>query len=101
MPAPLLRRYASSLTTTSPFTVVAAVASARALVGKILVAASGSSTITLTVGGTNVVTALAMSAGQVYTETGLVVLAGETVTATAGTASQLVVTVFGEEVDNG
>ena len=40
-----------------------------------------------------------MSAGQVYTETGLVVLTTETITATAGTANILVVSAFGEEVD--
>lgn len=99
--ASTLRRNSVALTTTGATTVVSAVPSSRALVvSRVLVAASGSSTVTLTVGGTNIVTALSMTAGQVYTETGLVVLAGETITATAGTASQLVVSVFGEEVDN-
>lgn len=101
MAAVLLRRSSVSLTTTSATTVVSAVPASRALViSKILIAASGSSTITITVGGSPIVSGLALTAGQVYTETGLVLLTTETITATAGTASVLVVSVFGEEVDN-
>ncbi len=101
MAAAILRRYSAALTTTAPITIVSAVPTARVLViGKILVAAGGASTITLTVGGANIATNFALSAGQVYSETGLVLLATETITATAGTASQLVVSVYGEETDN-
>lgn len=101
MATPTLRHYSSSLTTTAATTVVSAVPTARALViSKICVAASGTSTITLTIGGQPIASTFSLTAGQVYTETGLVALATETVVATAGTASALVVSVFGEEVDN-
>lgn len=101
MAAATLRRFGVPLTTTGATTIVSAVATARALVvSKIVVAASGSSTVTLTVGGQPIASAFTLTAGQVYTETGLVVLATETITATAGTANTLVVSVFGEEVDN-
>ena len=101
MPANTLRRYSAALTTTGATTIVPAVAASRALViSKICVAASGTSTITLTVGGAVVAAAVPMTANAVYVETGLVVLASETVTATAGTASMLTVSIYGEEVDN-
>ncbi len=99
MAAVLLRRNSASLTTTSATSIVSAVPSLRALViSKIIVAASGTSTLTLTAGGTVIANALPMTAGQVYTETGLVLVAGETLTATAGTANFLTVSMFGEEV---
>lgn len=101
MAVPLLRRSSVALTTTGATIVVSAVPAARALViGKVIVAASGSSTLTLTAGGTDIITALPMTAGQVYTEAGVVLAASETLTATAGTANVLTVSAFGEEVDN-
>jgi hypothetical protein len=100
MAAATLRHYSASLTTTGATTLVT-VPSARALViSKVLVAAAGASTITLTAGGQSILTAFPLTAAQVYTENGIVLLATETLVATAGTASQLVVHVFGEEVDN-
>lgn len=100
MAASTLRHYSATLSTTSATTVLT-VPTARALViGKITVAASATATITLTIGGSAIATALSLSAGQVYTETGVIALATETVVATASVASALVVNVFGEEVDN-
>lgn len=101
MPVATLRHYSVALTTTGSTSVVSAVATARALaISKITVAASGSSTITVVVGGQPIVSGLSLTAGQVYTETGLVLLTTETVTVTAGTPNVLVVSVFGEEIDN-
>lgn len=100
MASPTLRHYSASLTATTATTLLTVPTSRALVIGKITVAASGAATITLTVGGNNIATALSLSAGQVYTETSLVALASETVTATASVASALVVSVFGEEVDN-
>jgi hypothetical protein len=101
MAAAALRHYTASLSTTSATTVVPAVATARALViGKILIAATGTSTIAVTVGGVPIISGMSLNAGQVYTETGLLLCATETLTCTAGTASMIAVSVYGEEVDN-
>ncbi len=97
--ASALRRYSATLSTTTATTLVT-VPAAKALVAKILVAATGSSTVTLTVGGAVIMSNMPLSAGQVYSETGLVAVAAETIVATAGTANVLTVSVFGEEVDN-
>ncbi len=97
--ASALRRYSATLSTTTATTLVT-VPAAKALVAKVVVASSGTSAITLTAGGSVILTGLTLSPGQVYSETGVVVVAGETITATAGTANVLSVSVFGEEVDN-
>jgi hypothetical protein len=100
MAAATLRHYSAALTNTSATTLVTVPASRALVISKIVVAASGAATVTLTVGGQDIATALPLTAGQVYTETGLVALAAETVTATASAGNTLIVHVFGEEVDN-
>lgn len=86
----------------------AAVPATRALVvSKIVVVSAVAQTVALYLGSsatstTVIAWALSLSAGQVYTETGLVVLAGERIYAQTNNAvaTNLVVAVFGEEVDN-
>jgi hypothetical protein len=98
MAASTLRRYSSVLPITS--TTLVTVPTARALVvSKILISSAGTATVTVLVGGANILT-LPMTSGQVYTETALVVLAGETITATASLAATITLSVYGEEVDN-
>jgi hypothetical protein len=100
MAASALRHYSLALSATG-ITTVCTVPSARALVvGKILVAATGASTISLYVNGNLICANLPLSNGQIYTETNLVALAGETIQANASIAGLLSVHVFGEEVDN-
>jgi hypothetical protein len=101
MPAPTLRRYSRTLATTGTETVVAAVPAARALVvGKVTATTTAAATFRLSVGGALVAADFALNPGEVYAETGLVLTAGETITASASVASVLTITVHGEEVDN-
>lgn len=104
MPAPVLRRYAQNLyVANTETTVVPAVPAARALVvSKIVVvnAAGAAVTFRLVVGGFFVAADMALGFGEVYTESGLVVLAGDLVRAQCSAANGMHVQVFGEEVDN-
>lgn len=104
MPAPILR-HVSNLpgTVVTDVTLLAAVPTARAVVvSKLLVAnySSSASSFHLFVGGQGVAFSIPLAPGEVYTETGLVVLAGETVVVRQLTASTLAFHLFGEEVDN-
>jgi hypothetical protein len=97
--ASTLRRYTAGVTTTAA-TVVPAVAAARALVvGKVIVASAAGVTFNITAGGVLVAAAVAVPAGGVYSETSLVLLAGDTLTVIATTGSGTI-SVYGEEVDN-
>lgn len=102
MPAPILRRYATTPANTAATTAVT-VPAARALVISKITCANVSATaasITVTIGGAGIVAGLSLAPGQVYTETGLVALAGEAVACTTTVASAISFMVHGEEVDN-
>lgn len=111
MPAPSLKHYKSVLALSTWTNVSGAVAAGRALViSKITVANNGSASVTFflqidtasaTAAG-DIAASVALAPGEVYTEAGVVALAGESVFAYAstGTTNTLKVHVFGEEVDN-
>lgn len=81
-------------------------AAGRALVGKVIVTVNAAATINLAVSAGVPVAAdliaasIVLNLGEVYTETGVVILAGEQVRIFAGVANAVNVTVIGEEVDN-
>src|SRR4051794_8664958 len=109
MAAPsVLRHYSSAPTTNVTTNISGAVAANRALaVSKICVANldATSSTFDLMVGAASgqavkIASQVTLAAGQVYTETGLVVLAGESVFLYTNNGGHVAVNVFGEEVDN-
>lgn len=109
MANPLLRHYqTATFGAGSNVNVSGVVGANRALaVSKITVAnlAGASVTFTLHVGAaassaTQIGTSITLAAGQVYTETGLVVLAGESIFASTTTTNGIAVNVFGEEIDN-
>lgn len=105
MAAPILRRYSATVSAVAnAFTAVgSAVPASRALVISKITVTNGtaaSSTFTLRVGGAAVAQSVALGPGGVYTENGLVALAGESVDCSASVASSLVVSIFGEETDN-
>lgn len=104
MANPLLRRYA-----VAPATVAAAntqytaltVAAPRALaISKITVVPTAALTFRLWVGGEYIAYDVALTVGETFTESGLVVLATETVTIQSSVIGGLTLQVFGEEVDN-
>jgi hypothetical protein len=107
MAAALLRHYANSLGTTG-LTSVLTVPTARALViGKIVISCTGAATFgayTTASGGGLGYTFLplqAFAANSIYTESGLVLTAGESLLVNiSSVASNVFVQVFGEEVDN-
>lgn len=105
MAAAILRHYNSTPSATGTTTLVTVPTSRALVISKVLVASNGnaisSSIMSLTAGGGPIISNLAMTAaGQVYTETGLVLLATETLTININTASAFTCHVFGEEVDN-
>ena len=91
MAAPKLVHYTVNGSTTGLLTLVPAVPAGRSLViAKILVQnyhASASTIFGLNVGGIGIGSNMTLAPGQVYTQGGLVVLAGETVQLVAGTAN--------------
>lgn len=104
MANPLLRRAGlATFVANTDTTVLAAVPANRAVaISKITVSNITGAAVTfrLLVGGFHVAYDLTLNAGQVYTETGLVALTGETVQARTNTTNGIAVEVFGEEVDN-
>lgn len=109
MAAPKLQRYAFSPTAATTWQAVhAAVPAARALVVSRLTVAALQSTrvyvaIAATAGGGDadrVMQDVALAAGEVYTESGLVIPAGQFVSVYATVITGLGVGVFGQEVDN-
>lgn len=106
--APSLKHYSSAPVTNVTTNITGAVGAARALVvSKITVANldATSSTFDLMVGAAGgqavkVASQVTLAAGQVYTETGLVVLTGESVFLYTNNGGHVAVNVFGEEVDN-
>lgn len=109
MPAPILRHYkVASGAANTAFNVTGVVPPNRALVVSKVIAASGTSAsqnISLFAGvDTTAVNAIAyptLAGAEIYTESAIVLLAGESLFAmTSGTATQLIVSVFGQEVDN-
>jgi hypothetical protein len=102
MAAPILRHYQNLMPAGN--STLFTVPTARALViSKILIAATGTSTtstITLTAAGNWLITNLNLTQGQVYTETGVVMTAGEALVATTSASNIYALHVFGEEVDN-
>lgn len=110
MAASVLRHYRGQANATpgAASGVCGPIPAGRALViSKITVANTSSTTaatVTIYVGSNTATDYIAVNvsvaAGQVYTETGLVALAGEYVGFTSNVASNLVVNLFGEEVDN-
>jgi S-adenosylmethionine synthetase len=100
MANPLLRHTGGSLTTSNA-TYVNTVTTGRAFViSKLTIAASAACTVTVQLGSYNICTTLPLSAGQVWSESGLVLIAGETLGATCSVSSAAMLSVFGEEVDN-
>lgn len=111
MAPPSLKHYAAVSGNASTWTPIhAAVGAGRALVISKIVVANGSvgtCTFNLAIGDsgntgqTNIARDITLAAGQVYTETGLVAVAGEYVRVAASIGGGgVVVNVFGEEVDN-
>jgi hypothetical protein len=107
MAAPVLRHYtAVSNATANTFDTVLTVPANRALViSKIVVVnnlGSGSTTFNVRAGGVgkSVTGVVTLPFGQTYTETGIVLVAGEILDHSSGNASGTVIHVFGEEVDN-
>ncbi len=104
MPAPTLRRYAVIPGTADTDTaLVPAVPAARALViGKLIVAnvSSTAASLAVIVAGTRIASGLVLQASEVYTEAGLIVLAGETIAVRTTVGTALAFTAYGEEVDN-
>lgn len=107
MPAPLLRRITGNTSAANTLTAVGgAVPVNRAFVAsKVVLVNNTGGTIKVSqalFGGAHFATGISLAPGELYTESGLVALGGDTVcqvqTDTAGTA--LLVSVFGEEVDN-
>lgn len=106
MAAPKLRRYAA-LTGGAANTiegVTPVVGAGRALVvGKVTVAnaAGVALTFTLRIGaGNSVALSVALNPGEVYTETNLVILAGERLEHSCSVAGGIVTHVYGQEVDD-
>jgi hypothetical protein len=100
MPNPLLRHTGGNLTT-SQATYVNTVTVGRALViSKLTVAANAACSVSVYCAGYPILNALPMTAGQVWSESGLVVVAGESLTAVTTVASSAYINIFGEEVDN-
>lgn len=99
---PVLRYYRLIPGTTAQLEVVPAPPAGRALViSKIVVAAFGATgRFWLRVGGAGIAEAIPILPGEVYTETGIVLTAGQNLGTQVETASGCVVSVFGEEVDN-
>jgi hypothetical protein len=107
MAAAALRHFQTALSTTSTTSVLTVPASRALVVSKLLVAYQGggtAATMTLYAGSGGVSSiilySLSMNTGQVYTETGIVLLATEQILAQSNTAGVFSVHVFGEEVDN-
>ncbi len=104
MANPLLRRASVAAFTANTDTIVlAAVPANRAVaISKVVVAntSGGALTFRILVGGAAIAYDLSLAAAQVYTETGLVALTGETVQARSSVLNGITVSVFGEEVDN-
>lgn len=100
MAAALLRHYSNFISSTSVATLFTIPTSRALAISKVLVSASGSSNVTLLLGTNYLCVNLALTAGQVYTETGLVGIAAETFQYQASTSNVLTIHVFGEEVDN-
>lgn len=108
MAAPTLKRFTanSSATANTAVVVVPAVGATRALViSKIVVSnVSGNSAVvfSLLINGTAIAPAVnvPLLAGEVYGETGVVLVAGDTLQVQSTVASGVQVNVFGQEVDN-
>lgn len=104
MANPLLRRYNVSPTAANTnTTLVAAVPAGRALaISKIVASAYGAASghITISVAGAGIANALPLVQTEVYTESGLVLQAGETIIVQSSAANAVMFSVFGEEVDN-
>lgn len=102
MAAPQLQHYKGVTAANVALTVVPAVPSLRALIVTKVTVANGNgsaATVSVSVGGRPIVESFPLPATSVYAETGLVVLAGETVTVTTSQACH--VNVFGLEQDRG
>lgn len=104
MAAPLLRRYSgapSAINTWTP--VMSAVPTGRAMVVSKVIVTNGNATaisIYLGVGAAgNLAANIVIPAQSVYTETGFILLTGETVQVYSSSIT-MSVAVFGEEVDN-
>lgn len=104
MPAPILRRYAAGPTVANTdTTLVPAVPAARALVvSKVVVSNYSAVTVKfiLFVAGAGIASGVTLAPGDNYTESGLVVLAGETMVVRSSHGEAIICSVFGEEVDN-
>lgn len=104
MAASSLKRYSVLAFTANTTTdITTTVPANRALVvSKITVSntSGAATTFRLFIGGTAIAYDTPLAAGQVYTETGLVVATGEKVQAYFSTTNGGHVQVFGEEVDN-
>lgn len=103
MPAPKLRRYSAiPSAATTQVVVVPTLSSTRAfVVSKLVVALFGGGPFTFTVriGTQSVAHGVSLAFGEVYTETGLVVPSGESLTFEAS-GTTVVCSAFGQEVDN-
>lgn len=109
MPNPLLKRYFLGVIAATTWTSAmgAVVGANRALVAKVVVVNTTAAAVTFSLGiaaavgnGGKFADSITLNPGEVYTETGLVVAAGEQLNAWSSVANAIGVTVTGEEVDN-
>ena len=104
MAAATLRRYSGGIFAANTLTtVVPAIPAGRALViGKIIVANVSGAQLTfgIAVGGVFVASAISLAPSEVYTESGLVMVAGDNAQVTVTIANGVVASFYGEEVDN-
>lgn len=104
MALPTLKATGGTITTGSQITIVGTVTSGRALViSKLTVGSAIATNITIVANGWTVANAYPLPANSIYSETGLVVVAGGTLTvqsSAATVANGTSVAVYGEEVDN-
>lgn len=100
---PVFRHYQALPTSTAAATFVNALPANRVLVvSKLSIAnvqGSSAGTATLGIGSTNLIAGLSLNPGEQWTETGLVVLATETVYYQMSLANVFAIHIFGEEVD--
>jgi hypothetical protein len=101
---PTLKTTGGTLTTSSQATIVGTVTTGRALViSKLCVSTINAVTLTIVANGWIIANAYPLPANSIYTETGIVVVGGGTLTVQAVGATSTntaTVAIFGEEVDN-
>lgn len=104
MALPTLKATGGTITTGSQVTIVNTVSAGRALViSKLTVGSPVATNITIIANGWMIANAYPLPANSIYSETGIVIVAGGTLSVQSSAASAgqgTVVAVYGEEVDN-